>query len=297
MPADRMHHVLRGLLDSPEKFLRFLRALLGGLDAVLGWARGRSSRSVRLGRRAPGGSSRPGQVRRACCRTDTSGPSPGSAAASPSRRPSPPPPRGTRGPADRRRVPARVPRASGHAANPPSPPRTRRATSSAERSGHACAGPPPAVLDPIEHNVPGGTRHGLALPQRRPALRLLRHVKGLPHGDRRARRPRARPLPHHGPPVPGDRRRARGRGSEAGRCRQGAGAQAQPLAATQASRTSQRRPAGPAQGAGASEPCGRSAPICSRRISNSSGTTCRRTGRAASWTAGAPGRCVRGSTR
>ena len=39
MPADRMHHVLRGLLDSPEKFLRFLRALLGGLDAVLGWAK------------------------------------------------------------------------------------------------------------------------------------------------------------------------------------------------------------------------------------------------------------------
>ena len=39
MPTDRMHHVLRGLLDSPEKFLRFLRALLGGLDAVLGWAK------------------------------------------------------------------------------------------------------------------------------------------------------------------------------------------------------------------------------------------------------------------
>ena len=38
MPSDRMHHVLRALLDSPEKFLRFLRALLGGLDAVLGWA-------------------------------------------------------------------------------------------------------------------------------------------------------------------------------------------------------------------------------------------------------------------
>ena len=36
MPEDRMHHVLRTLLDSPEKFLRFLRALLGGLDAVLG---------------------------------------------------------------------------------------------------------------------------------------------------------------------------------------------------------------------------------------------------------------------
>ena len=38
MPADRMHHVLRALLDSPEKFLRFLRALLGGLDTVLDWA-------------------------------------------------------------------------------------------------------------------------------------------------------------------------------------------------------------------------------------------------------------------
>ena len=38
MPSDRMHHVLRALLDSPEQFLRFLRALLGGLDAVLGWA-------------------------------------------------------------------------------------------------------------------------------------------------------------------------------------------------------------------------------------------------------------------
>ena len=38
MPADRMHHVLRDLLDSPEKFLRFLRALLGGLDQLSGWA-------------------------------------------------------------------------------------------------------------------------------------------------------------------------------------------------------------------------------------------------------------------
>ena len=37
MPADRMHHVLRGLLDNPEKFLRFLRALLGGLDQLSGW--------------------------------------------------------------------------------------------------------------------------------------------------------------------------------------------------------------------------------------------------------------------
>ena len=38
MPADRMHHVLRALLDSPEKFLRFLRALLGGLDTLPDWA-------------------------------------------------------------------------------------------------------------------------------------------------------------------------------------------------------------------------------------------------------------------
>ena len=38
IPEDRIYHVLRGLLDSPEKFLRFLRALLGGLDTVLGWA-------------------------------------------------------------------------------------------------------------------------------------------------------------------------------------------------------------------------------------------------------------------
>ena len=39
MPDDRMHHVLRGLLDSPGKFLRFLRALLGGLDQLVGWTR------------------------------------------------------------------------------------------------------------------------------------------------------------------------------------------------------------------------------------------------------------------
>ena len=38
IPEDRIHQILRTLLDSPEKFLRFLRALLGGLDAVLGWA-------------------------------------------------------------------------------------------------------------------------------------------------------------------------------------------------------------------------------------------------------------------
>lgn len=39
LPEDRMHHVLRGLLDSPGKFLRFLRALLGGIDQLVGWTR------------------------------------------------------------------------------------------------------------------------------------------------------------------------------------------------------------------------------------------------------------------
>ena len=38
MPADRLHHMLKDLLDSPEKFLRFLRALLGGLDQLTAWA-------------------------------------------------------------------------------------------------------------------------------------------------------------------------------------------------------------------------------------------------------------------
>ena len=37
MPADRLHHMLKDLLDSQEKFLRFLRALLGGLDQLSGW--------------------------------------------------------------------------------------------------------------------------------------------------------------------------------------------------------------------------------------------------------------------
>ena len=34
MPPDRLHHLLKDLLDSPEKFLRFLRALLGGLEQL-----------------------------------------------------------------------------------------------------------------------------------------------------------------------------------------------------------------------------------------------------------------------
>ena len=38
MPTDRVHEILRNLLDRPEKFLAFLRALLGGLDAVAAWA-------------------------------------------------------------------------------------------------------------------------------------------------------------------------------------------------------------------------------------------------------------------
>ena len=38
LPEDRVHQILRSLLDSPEKFLAFLRALLGGLDAVFAWA-------------------------------------------------------------------------------------------------------------------------------------------------------------------------------------------------------------------------------------------------------------------
>ena len=39
VPEDRIYQVLRNLLDSPGKFLRFLKALLGGLDAVLDWAK------------------------------------------------------------------------------------------------------------------------------------------------------------------------------------------------------------------------------------------------------------------
>lgn len=34
-----MHHLLRSLINSPERFLAFLRALLGGLDELVDWAR------------------------------------------------------------------------------------------------------------------------------------------------------------------------------------------------------------------------------------------------------------------
>ncbi|MDT8450549.1 MAG: DUF6361 family protein [Wenzhouxiangellaceae bacterium] len=38
MPDGRVAQVLRSLIDSPEKFIRFLRALLGGLDGMVEWA-------------------------------------------------------------------------------------------------------------------------------------------------------------------------------------------------------------------------------------------------------------------
>ena len=45
MPEDRIHQVLRTLIDSPERFLHFLRALLGGLDGMVDWAKGGSDGS------------------------------------------------------------------------------------------------------------------------------------------------------------------------------------------------------------------------------------------------------------
>lgn len=45
MPEDRLHQVLRTLIDSPERFLRFLRALLGELDGMVDWAKGGSDGS------------------------------------------------------------------------------------------------------------------------------------------------------------------------------------------------------------------------------------------------------------
>ena len=37
LPDDRVHQILRVLIDSPERLLRFLRALLGGLDGLMDW--------------------------------------------------------------------------------------------------------------------------------------------------------------------------------------------------------------------------------------------------------------------
>ena len=40
MPEGRINHVLRGLISSPERLLRFLRALLGGLEGMVDWGAG-----------------------------------------------------------------------------------------------------------------------------------------------------------------------------------------------------------------------------------------------------------------
>jgi hypothetical protein len=43
LPDNRMNHVLRSLIDSPERFLQFLRALLGGLDGLVDWSQGQDT--------------------------------------------------------------------------------------------------------------------------------------------------------------------------------------------------------------------------------------------------------------
>ncbi len=43
MPEDRLHHVLRSLIGDAERFMAFLRALLGGLDGMIDWAHGRNA--------------------------------------------------------------------------------------------------------------------------------------------------------------------------------------------------------------------------------------------------------------
>lgn len=40
MPTDRMHHVLMSLISDRQRFLAFLRALLGGLEGMVDWTRG-----------------------------------------------------------------------------------------------------------------------------------------------------------------------------------------------------------------------------------------------------------------
>ena len=39
MPEDRIHHVLRSLIGDSTRFMAFIRALLGGLDGMVEWAR------------------------------------------------------------------------------------------------------------------------------------------------------------------------------------------------------------------------------------------------------------------
>lgn len=43
IPESRDHQILRALIDSPERFLQFLRALLGGVEALADWASGKGS--------------------------------------------------------------------------------------------------------------------------------------------------------------------------------------------------------------------------------------------------------------
>jgi len=40
MPEGRVSRILKDLIDTPERFLQFLRALLGGLDGMTDWATG-----------------------------------------------------------------------------------------------------------------------------------------------------------------------------------------------------------------------------------------------------------------
>lgn len=48
LPEERMAQVLRTLIDSPERFLRFLRALLGGLDGLVDWSSDNTGNSDRF---------------------------------------------------------------------------------------------------------------------------------------------------------------------------------------------------------------------------------------------------------
>lgn len=40
LPDGRVEHVLRMLIDTPERFMQFLRALLGGMESLVNWASG-----------------------------------------------------------------------------------------------------------------------------------------------------------------------------------------------------------------------------------------------------------------
>ena len=39
IPEDRMHHVLKSLIGDSDRFMAFIRALLGDLDGMVDWAR------------------------------------------------------------------------------------------------------------------------------------------------------------------------------------------------------------------------------------------------------------------